>query len=335
MKKGLVIGKFMPPHKGHLALIDFGEKRCDMLTVAVCSRPEEPIPGKLRFRWMKKLLGDRKNIQVIQIRADLPQGKGSSHPTSKIWGRYLAKRLGKIDVIFSSEKYGDYLAEYMKIEHIPFDPKRKVVPISATKIRMNPLLFWDYIPKIVRPYFVKKICIYGPESTGKTTLAKQLAEHFGTNWIPEYARGWIEKNGFTFGYKDIERFGRGQVRIEKKASEKANRFLFCDTDSITTSIYSQQYFGKVPPLVEKLAKSNRFDFYLFTEIDLPWKKDKLRDLGHKRREMRDIFEKALKERKIPFEVVKGKGPERLRAAVRVIGRHFGLRKKLSTPPFLT
>jgi len=315
----------MPPHKGHLALIDFAEKRCGELIVAVCSRPEEPIPGNLRFRWMTESLSAHKNIRVIQIRADLPQGKGSSRPTSKIWGKYLKKRLGKIDLIFSSEKYGDYLAEYMKTEHIPFDPKRKIVPISATKIRTNPLLYWDYILEIVRPYFVKKICIYGPESTGKTTLAKQLAEHYKTEWIPEYARVWIEKNGFKFNYLDIERFGRGQIRIEKKACEKANQFLFCDTDSITTSIYSRQYFKKVPPLVKKLAKSNRFDLYLFTEIDLPWKKDKLRDLGHKRREMKNIFKQALVERNIPFEVVKGRGSERLKAAIEVINRHFQIR----------
>jgi HTH-type transcriptional regulator, transcriptional repressor of NAD biosynthesis genes len=324
MKKGLVIGKFMPPHKGHLALIDFAIQRSGKLTVAVCSRPEEPIPGKLRLEWMKKLLGKHENIRVIQIKANLPQGKGSSRPTSKVWGKYLLKRLGKIDVIFSSEKYGDYLAEYMKTEHMPYDPKRKAVPISATKIRKNPLFYWDYIPEIVRPYFVKKICIYGPESTGKTTLAKQLAKHFKTTWIPEYARVWIEKNGFNFKYKDIERFGRGQVRIEKKACEKANRFLFCDTDSITTSIYSRTYFGKVPALVKKLAERNRFDLYLFTEIDLPWKKDKLRDLGHKRREMRDTFKQALIERDIPFEVVKGKGQKRLRVAIRAINKRFDL-----------
>jgi HTH-type transcriptional repressor of NAD biosynthesis genes len=281
---------------------------------------------------MKALLGQYKNVRVVRIGANLPQGKGSSRPTSKIWGKYLMKRFGKIDMIFSSEKYGDYLAEYMNTKHRPYDPKRKNVPVSATKIRNNPLLFWDYIPEIVRPYFVKKICIYGPESTGKTTLAKQLAEYYGTEWIPEYARVWIEKNGFAFTYKDMERFGRGQVRIEKEACKKANRFLFCDTDSITTSIYSQNYFGKIPALVKKLAEKNRFDLYLFTEIDLPWKKDKLRDLGHKRREMRDTFKKALIERNIPFEVVKGKGPERLRSAVRAIDRHFGLREKLSTFP---
>ena len=332
MKKGLLIGKFMPPHKGHLALIDFARKNCDELDVAVCSRPEEPILGKLRFLWMKKMLAPCGKIKVARIKADLPQGKGSSRPTSKAWGKYLTKRFGKIDVIFTSEKYGDYLAEYMGIEHMSFDPKRKTVPVSATKIRNNPLFFWNYIPDIVRPYFVKKICIYGPESTGKTTLAKGLAEHYKTEWIPEYARVWIEKNGFAFTYADIARFGRGQVRIENEAARRANRFLFCDTDSITTLVYSREYFKKVPPLVENLAGINRFDLYLFTEIDLPWKEDKLRDLGHKRREMRNVFMNELLKRKIPFEIVRGRGLERLKAAVRAIDRHFGIRQKLSTSP---
>ena len=317
-KKGLIIGKFMPVHRGHIRLVEFGARHCDQLIVAVCSRPNEPIDGKLRYGWMKELFADNKNIKVVWVRKDLPQDKKPSRRASKIWSSYLKNRFGKVDIIFSSEIYGDYLAEYMEIVHGQFDLERKNVPVSATDIRNDPFGCWNYIPRTVRPYFVKKICIYGSESTGKSTLARELAKNYGTVWVPEFAREHIEKQNNKFSYKDMEKIGRGQLALEKMMIKKANRLLFCDTDSITTAIYSKHYFGKVPSLVKKLADKNRFDLYLFTKIDIPWVSDPLRDLGKERKEFEEIFQEELVKRKIPFVIVRGKYKNRLKSAIRAV-----------------
>ncbi|MDD4477085.1 MAG: adenylyltransferase/cytidyltransferase family protein [Patescibacteria group bacterium] len=147
MKTGFIVGKFMPPHKGHLALIDFALKNCDSLIIAVCSRPDDPTSGSERLLWMRKLFKSRKNIKFVSIKANLPRGEKQSRAASDVWCKYIKKRFGKIDVVFSSEKYGDYLAKFLSIEHKLFDLKRKKFPISATQIRNNSLRYSGFIAK--------------------------------------------------------------------------------------------------------------------------------------------------------------------------------------------
>lgn len=308
----------MPPHFGHLALIDFAAKNCDHLTVALCSRPDESIPGQERYRWMKELMKNNNNIEVRHIRADLPQDEESSRSVSRVWSKYLLKRFGKMDIIFSSEIYGDYLAEYMNTKHKIFDIKRNQIKISGTKIRSNPFKCWDFIPKAVRPYFVKKICIYGPESTGKSTLTKRLAEYYNTEWVHEYARDYIAKRGNEFCYDDMEKVAKGHARAEYRARKYANKLLFCDTDAITTLVYSRHYFGKYPEYVKKMADKKNYDLYLFTETDIDWQDDPQRDLGDRRQEFKEIFKNELIKRNIPFTVVSGKGKERLGCAINAV-----------------
>lgn len=301
----------MPPHKGHLALISFASKRCDKLIVAVCSRPGQEISAKIRYEWMKALMNQYPNVKLVRIKACLPQDKRSSYRASKPWADYCSRRFGKIDKIFSSEKYGKYMAEYMKCLFVDFDLKREKIPVSATLIRKNPFKYWQYIPEIVRPYFVKTVCIYGPESTGKTTLSKTLAKKFKTVWAPEYARLYIASHGNKFSYSDFPKFVKGQKRIEKMLKQKANKILFCDTDPITTKIYSDVYYGKVDGEVSEAAEGEHHDYYLFCDIDLPWEKDPQRDLGDKRPEMRKKFIDELDKRGLRYSVVTGMGDARV------------------------
>ncbi len=321
-KVGLVIGKFYPPHLGHLQLVDFGieSELCDQLIVAVCSRPEETIPPQLRVQWLREIYVSQPLVKIASIKADLPQEKVASRPASYVWAQYLMQRFGRIDYIFSSEKYGDYLAEYMNCEHISFDRDRSVVPISATMVREKPLSNWKMIPEVVRPYFVKRICVTGTESTGKSTLAEQLAEHYETVWVHEYGRDYCAAQGNVWGYRDITPIALGHVQLEEAAAQKANKVMFSDTDQIITSVFCRDRYHRVPKTVKEIANQKRHDLHLFCDIDLPWEKDDQRELGHCREEMKQILVAELEKRGRPYVMVTGCGKARLRCAIKAVDK---------------
>jgi HTH-type transcriptional repressor of NAD biosynthesis genes len=140
------------------------------------------------------------------------------------------------------------------------------------------------------------ICLYGPESTGKSIMAQHLAEKYRTEFVPEVAKEFINSNNFTDN--DIIKIGHAQTNRIKEKLKTANRFLFCDTDLITTQIYSRHYLGVVPPVLFELEKEIQYDHYFLFDIDVPWVSDGLRDLGERRKEMMKIFQLELKKRKI-------------------------------------
>jgi len=155
---------------------------------------------------------------------------------------------------------------------------------------------------------IKLICFYGPESTGKSTMAKHFAQLYNTEFVPEVARELILSNDFTV--EDIMRIGHAQTERVKEKLKTANRFLFCDTDLITTQIYSKKYLGVVPEVLFELEREIHYDKYFLFDIDVPWVADGLRDLNHQREEMLKIFEEELTKRKIQFVRVKGDWKER-------------------------
>ncbi|MCO4293239.1 ATP-binding protein [Solitalea sp. MAHUQ-68] len=151
---------------------------------------------------------------------------------------------------------------------------------------------------------VKRICIYGPESTGKSTLAAYLAYKFQTVYVPEIARDMISSNDFNLD--DILKIGRAQTAAVLEKTSQANRFLFCDTDLITTQIYSDHYLGVIPEELYQLEKQVVYDAYFLTSIDVPWVPDGLRDLWYNREEMFEKFKKELEKRNITYYLVVGR-----------------------------
>jgi HTH-type transcriptional repressor of NAD biosynthesis genes len=308
MMYGLVIGKFMPVHKGHLALINFAAERCDRLIVSVSYTSADTIPGELRFHWLTRLMASRPSIEVHKIRDDFDDEGLPLNERTKKWAGVMASVYPKIDLLFSSEDYGEPFARHLGARLMPFDPERKQHAISATQIREKPLLHWDYIPDVVRPYFAKKICFYGPESTGKSTMAKHFAEMYNTEFVPEVAREMITSN--SFNREDIITIGRSQTERIFQKVQTANRFLFCDTDLITTQIYSRHYLKVAPPVLYQLEAMVQYDHYFLFDIDVPWVADGLRDLGDKRQEMMGIFRSELERRSISFTTVSGNWEQR-------------------------
>lgn len=168
-----------------------------------------------------------------------------------------------------------------------------------------------------------KVVTFGPESTGKTTLARQLARHYNSIWVPEYAREYLQKkwndHRKTCTQEDLLPIAVGQMKLENESASKTDSVLVCDTDLLETKVYSEEYYsGECDPLLDKYAVKNTYDLYLLTYIDTPWEADDLRDRPELRQEMFDAFEKALKDNNRPYILLKGGKKERLEKAVKQI-----------------
>ena len=303
MKRGLVIGKFMPLHQGHIALIHFAASQCDEVIVSMTFKPDDPIGGPLRFEWIRQTFADYPMIRPMLSSDDFDDESAPLSQRIPHWATFLKKQFSPIDMIFSSEDYGDDLAAQLGLMHHPFDFERKQVPVSSTLIRENPFRYWDFIAPKARYYFVKRICFYGPESTGKSTMSRRMAEIYRTEFVPEVSREFISSNDFTTD--DIIRIAHAQTQRILEKTLIANKFLFCDTDLITTEIYCRHYLKKVPDVLFGLEREIVFDRYFLFDIDVPWVSDGLRDLGDRRHEMFEIFRMELEKRNIKYELLKG------------------------------
>ncbi|PKH50273.1 nicotinate-nucleotide adenylyltransferase [Tenacibaculum sp. Bg11-29] len=168
-----------------------------------------------------------------------------------------------------------------------------------------------------------KVVLFGPESTGKTTLSGQLARHYNTVWAPEFARDYLQEKWNNerkiCEQKDILPIAEGQIALENNLAKKADKVLICDTDLLETKVYSEEYYGGfVNPKLDKAAIENSYDIYFLTYIDTPWEADDLRDKPSERLEMFAAFENTLQKYNRPYILLKGDKETRLKKAVEII-----------------
>lgn len=178
-----------------------------------------------------------------------------------------------------------------------------------------------------------KIVLFGPESTGKTTLSIQLAKHYNTVWVEEFARPYLQKiwnqERRTCETKDILPIAYGQMALENRLAKRADKVLICDTDLLETKVYSQEYYGGfVDPKLEKGANESSYDLYLLTYIDTPWEADDLRDRPGLRLEMFNAFQKALEDHNRPYILLKGDKESRFSEATKAIDKIIKQKKNL-------
>lgn len=172
---------------------------------------------------------------------------------------------------------------------------------------------------------VIKIVLFGPESTGKTTLAQQLATHYDTRWVPEYMREYLQRKWdeqqMTCEPHDLLPIAKGQMLLENEAAAKANDLLFCDTNLLELVVYSRAYYDEtVDPRLLKHALKAQYDLYFLTYIDVPWVQDDLRDRPQDREEMFARFQRALEENDLPYHILRGDLQERFETAVKIIDK---------------
>ncbi len=315
MNRGLVIGKFYPPHRGHKFLIETALAQVDHLDIIVCVRPEQWIPGDLRRQWLQEM------HPTAHVRAiDDPGEDDDSH----FWAQFTIGLLGYApDVVFTSEDYGEPYARYMGCRHVMVDRHRRRVPVSARSIRAAPLGHWEFLDPCVRAYFARRISVVGAESTGKTTLARQLAEHYKSVWVPEYAREYCLKlqaagvNLWTYQWRSAEflEIARQQQSNENALARESNRVLICDTDAVSTAIWHERYLGHRSPVVDAIGMSSPHHLYLLTDCDIPFVQDGLRDGETIRGWMTQRFEEVLNGRELRWIKICGGRDERLTQAI--------------------
>ena len=164
---------------------------------------------------------------------------------------------------------------------------------------------------------LKKIVFTGPESTGKTTLAKHCAKVFNTTWNPEFARFYLSKANGAYDQEDITHIARGQLQWEAVWSHHAHRFLFCDTALIVPKVWSIYKYGNVSLPIESMLKENKYDHFFLCGIDLPWHYDPLREhpsLMH-RQELFNLYQSILLDLQVPFTTLSGSLSARCQKAV--------------------
>lgn len=167
-----------------------------------------------------------------------------------------------------------------------------------------------------------KIAMFGPESTGKTTLSKELAQHFDTVWIPEFARDYLQEKLDTTGeictVEDLLPIAIGQTKLENDSLSLANTYLFCDTNLLVTKVFSEIYYNYCDSILDKAARKHKYDLFFLTDVDVPWEDDGLRDSPENRSAIFETFKNALIVNNKPYILLSGDKKERLNKAISII-----------------
>lgn len=328
IKIGKIGGKYIPFHNGHLYTFTKAASQVDKLYIVVCYHERrdrqlceeagiEYIDYKRRQQWIMTAMKDMPNVKVIAIND--PYSEDQEYMWLEGGKRIIEAIPEEITHVFSSESEYDYWFRRIYgegINHTVIDEARAIFPISATKIRDEGVYAnWDMIPEVAKPYYTKKIAIVGIESCGKSTLARNLAQLFGTEYVEEYGRTVSEEigDGSTLltedHYKEIV-FGHKHMEYQK--IKKANKLLFIDSEAVVSQYYAKMYFGEEMEFIEGAIEAQDYDLYIYLEPDVKWVDDGYRTFSDPevREKTNNILKKMFDDRGIEYVTVKGNYEER-------------------------
>lgn len=332
MTRGFLLGKFMPPHAGHLTLIRSAAALVDQLTILVCALPEDPIPGKLRLQWMRALFPDCRIAYHDDPSA--PQEPADSPHFWREWTVIVRQHHPEpIDRLFAGESYGAELARHLAAFFVPLGgrvlgaDRAGLGGLSGTAVRNDWWSHWRWLPAPVRSHYSLSVVLHGVESVGKSTLAARLADHYRTVLVPEYGRAHCEAHGTDCREEDLMLIGQAQQAEIEAARPWCNRLLIADTDALMTAAWSQMMIGFVP---DQLVCHRKADLYLMLGADVPFVDDGTRVFGEPgvRQRFDAVARDVLRLTRAPVEAISGDYEQRFDAAVRAIDRLIAQRRAL-------
>lgn len=296
---GITIGKFMPLHLGHEFMIYFGARMTDKFHVIVSGKETDEIPLTTRYNWVKESVRLFKNqhqhwrefdITVHYHIDNSPEPKEiDQHGTvldeefQEYWRQEFLRIAPDATHFVSSDRYGKTMADLLEIKWLPVDPHRELIDISATKIRQDPVRHFNLISQAAKHYYIKTVAVIGPESVGKSTLTKRLAESFGTTSVPEYGRILSEAKNNQLTREDFYDIMNGQLLMITNAIDNAQHpVIITDTEGYTTMLFSEIYLNDPNLTVDLnfIAGFQNFSLYILLAPTVDWIDDGTRVLGN-------------------------------------------------------
>lgn len=295
-------------------MVEFARHFVERLTVYVFDRPTDTIPAETRRQWLEELFP---GIRVEEMY--LPERKGTG-ATRGLPRFYLDGLRGKADYLFGNDRRDAHLAHRLDCRWIPVDHLGDVIPSISAEIRADPMRYWEHLSIPARPHYVKKVCLLGAESVGKSWLARELARRLQTVHVPEYARTFVDARNNQVSFVDSAMIARGHIAAEEALARQANRVLICDTGSLSTLIWCEVLYGRCFPWVRQWADRREYDLFLLLKPDVPWEPDPQRSLatGEQRWAFHERCQRELEARGWNYIEIDGGSEERLGRALEAV-----------------
>lgn len=323
-KCGLTLGKYAPLHKGHQFVIETAISEMDEVIVMIYDSPEvTDVPLAVRANWLRSIYP---NIEVIEA-WDGPSEIGLTPEIKKMHEDYILKHLQsrKITHFYCSEFYGEHVSQALGAINRLVDCERNTIPISATQIRKDPYAHRSYLHPLVYRDLIKNVLFLGAPSTGKTTIASQLAKEYNTKWMPEYGREYWEQHQVNkrLSLTQLVEIAQGHLEREEALLYQANQYLFTDTNALTTYHFSLYYHNAVAPELVQLAHqtASRYDLVFLCSDDMTYEDTYDRSGEANRRIFQRQIESELIIRKIPFFRLQGNLDARIQYVKKVLAQY--------------